>query len=239
MRENRETPLPPVAANAAGRWGKAMSHKTHVHDSGESYNGIRPAKQPNKRGRPPAEAVEERPLTKENAGQPNPCWTPSQGSGPSGLDRVREAAKKDRKTRFTALLHHVTADLLRESYHSLKKKIDTISSNLRKILDEVIDNGGTVATYGASATSTVLNSLLGLNHLVSFIVDDNLLRKNRLSPGFMVPVHSSDALDEYRPTCVVISAWRFAGDIVERNKKYLSAGGRFIVPLPFNRSAGS
>jgi group II intron reverse transcriptase/maturase len=35
---------------------------------------------------------------------------------------VREVAKKDGKVRFTALLHHVTVDLLRESYHSLKKK---------------------------------------------------------------------------------------------------------------------
>ena len=34
---------------------------------------------------------------------------------------MREAARRDRKLRFTALLHHVTADLLRDSYHSLKK----------------------------------------------------------------------------------------------------------------------
>jgi RNA-directed DNA polymerase len=99
-----------------------MSHKTHVHDSGESYNGIRPAKQPNKSRTLPAEAVEERPLTKENAAQPNPCWTPSQESGHSGLNRVREAARKDGKARFTALLHHVTVDLLQVSYHCLKKK---------------------------------------------------------------------------------------------------------------------
>jgi RNA-directed DNA polymerase len=93
-----------------------------MHDSGESYCGIVPAKQPNKSGRPPAEAVEGRPMTKENVGQPNPYWTPSQKSGPNGLDRVREAAKKDGKLRFTALLHHVTIDLLRDSYYSLKKK---------------------------------------------------------------------------------------------------------------------
>jgi group II intron reverse transcriptase/maturase len=66
--------------------------------------------------------VEGRTLTKENVGQPNPDWTPSQGSGPSGLDRVREAAKKDGKLRFTALLLHITIELLRDSYSNLKKK---------------------------------------------------------------------------------------------------------------------
>jgi group II intron reverse transcriptase/maturase len=35
---------------------------------------------------------------------------------------VREVAKKDGEVRFTALLQHVTVDLLRDSYHSLKKK---------------------------------------------------------------------------------------------------------------------
>jgi len=35
---------------------------------------------------------------------------------------VREVAKKDGKLKFTALLHHVSNDLLRDSYHSLKKK---------------------------------------------------------------------------------------------------------------------
>jgi RNA-directed DNA polymerase len=99
-----------------------MSDKTHMNDNGESYSVVVPAKQPNKSGQPPAEAVEGRTLTKENVGQPNSRWTPSQTSGPSGLDRVREAARRDGKLRFTALLHHITVNLLRDSYHKLKKK---------------------------------------------------------------------------------------------------------------------
>jgi retron-type reverse transcriptase len=35
---------------------------------------------------------------------------------------VRGAARRDKKQKFTALLHHVTVDLLRDSYHSLKKQ---------------------------------------------------------------------------------------------------------------------
>src|ERR1035441_4213349 len=99
-----------------------MSYKAHMHGGGESYSGVVPAKQPNKSGRPPAEVVEERPLTKENMDQLNLYRIQSRESGPNGLDRVREAARRDGKLRFTALLHHVTVDLLRDSYHSLKKR---------------------------------------------------------------------------------------------------------------------
>jgi len=99
-----------------------MSDKLHMHDDGESYSGIVPTKQPNKSGEPPAEAVEGRPLTKEKMVQPNSHRTQSRGSGPSGLDRLREAARKNRKIKFTALLHHVTVELLRESYYALKRE---------------------------------------------------------------------------------------------------------------------
>ena len=98
-----------------------MSDKALMHGGGESYSGIVPTKQPNKSGRPPAEVAEGRPPTKENTQEPNPCRTPSRENGPSGLARVREAAK-DRKLKFTALLHHVSIDLLRKSYYSLKRQ---------------------------------------------------------------------------------------------------------------------
>jgi RNA-directed DNA polymerase len=99
-----------------------MSDKSLMHDHGESNSGIVPTKQPNKGGEPLAEAGEGRPLTKENTHQPNPCRTPSRESGLSGLERVREAARKDGKLKFTALLHQVTIELLRESYYSLKRQ---------------------------------------------------------------------------------------------------------------------
>jgi hypothetical protein len=103
-----------------------MSGKALMNDIGESYSGVVPEKQPNKGGRPSAEdpegAPEGRPLAKENTEQSNQCRTQRRENGPNGLERVREVAKKDGKVRFTALLHHVTVDLLRDSYHSLKKK---------------------------------------------------------------------------------------------------------------------
>jgi len=99
-----------------------MSHKSSMYEGGESYSGVVPTKRPNKSGQPLAEAVEGRPLTKENTPEPNSCRTPRRESGRSGLERVREAARKDKKQRFTALLHHVSIDRLRDSYHSLKKK---------------------------------------------------------------------------------------------------------------------
>ena len=99
-----------------------MSYKAQRAGGGESYSGIVPAKQPNEGRGGPQEAVEGRPLTEENMEESNSCRTPSRRSETNGLDRVRQAAKKDKKLRFTALLHHVNPELLRSSYFSLKKR---------------------------------------------------------------------------------------------------------------------
>jgi len=40
----------------------------------------------------------------------------------SDLQGVREVARRDKRTRFTALLHHVTPERLRESYYALKRE---------------------------------------------------------------------------------------------------------------------
>jgi group II intron reverse transcriptase/maturase len=54
--------------------------------------------------------------------EPNLCRAPNRESEPSGLDRVRQAAKKDKNVRFTALLHHVSLEQLRLSYFRLKRR---------------------------------------------------------------------------------------------------------------------
>jgi RNA-directed DNA polymerase len=69
-----------------------------------------------------AESGEGRPPIKENAGPPNTYPTQSGKGVSQGLAGVRKAAKENKEMKFTALLHHLAVDLLRESFYSLKRK---------------------------------------------------------------------------------------------------------------------
>ena len=80
---------------------------------------VKPA---NKAGQPAAEWAEPRTGTKGNTGQSRTRRTQSRGSVSQGLDCVRKAARQRKKEKFTALLHHVTVDLLRESFLALKRR---------------------------------------------------------------------------------------------------------------------
>jgi RNA-directed DNA polymerase len=93
-----------------------------MHERGKSDSSVVPGKPPNKAEEPAAEAGEGRELAKGNAGEHTTLRTPSREGVSSGLERVRQAAGRDRKQRFTALLHHVyDVEGLRTAYYALKR----------------------------------------------------------------------------------------------------------------------
>lgn len=87
----------------------------------KSDEGVVPEKRPNKGGMPPAEAVEGRTSPKGNGGRTTAVRTQSRAAASNGLAAVRQAARQSREVRFTALLHHITIELLEQSYFALKR----------------------------------------------------------------------------------------------------------------------
>ncbi len=98
-----------------------------MNDRGKSDSRVVPVKLANNTGRLVAESVEERRLAKGNTVQQNTLRTQRRGDVDvsSALERVRQAARKDRNARFTALLHHVTVDRLRVAYWAINPKAAT------------------------------------------------------------------------------------------------------------------
>jgi RNA-directed DNA polymerase len=87
----------------------------------ESECAIVPMKLTNKEAQASAEPAEGRAQTEENDAQLNTRPTRSGKRVSQGLGGVRQAARARKQERFTALLHHLTVELLRESYYGLKR----------------------------------------------------------------------------------------------------------------------
>jgi RNA-directed DNA polymerase len=92
-----------------------------MHDCEKSHSAIVAAKPTNKAGVPAAEPVEPRAGTERNAGEQSTHRTQSRVRVSQALDRVRQAARLRKKERFTALFHHLSIDLFRESFFALKR----------------------------------------------------------------------------------------------------------------------
>lgn len=135
---NREIPPSPTDGNgAAGRSQKVKDLECDMHGGGKSDDCIVPEKSPNRprtfwelweqinaplaRSRAKREEMEGRRSTEGNAEQTATGRTQSRHAVSPGLQRVRNAARRDKRARFTCLLPHVSVELLRESYRHLKK----------------------------------------------------------------------------------------------------------------------
>ena len=116
---NREIPETPARYGGAGRSEKAECRTSDMHVFGKSDGCIVPEKQPNE-GSVSSEAVEGRRPTERNILQTATPRTQSRTSVSIGVQGVREAARKRPQVRFNALLHHITVDLLRDSFHGWK-----------------------------------------------------------------------------------------------------------------------
>lgn len=125
----------------SGGSGKAKSRNPDIYADEKSDTSIVPKKPPNK-GNKPAEGVEGRDVAKRNADQaPAPRTQGRTLSASKGLEGIRGIARRDRRTRFTALLHHVTPSLLMESFYALQRGAAAGVDGVRwqeyeKILDE-------------------------------------------------------------------------------------------------------
>ena len=93
-----------------------------MHGPEKSDSAIVAMKPANKAAPVAAEWVEPRAGTKGNAEQSRTQRTQRRASVSPRLDRVRHAARQRKKEKFTALLHHVTVDLLRDAFLALKRR---------------------------------------------------------------------------------------------------------------------
>jgi len=89
---------------------------------GKSDSPVIPVKSPNQAVGPAAEATEGRGLAKGNSPERNAFRTQGRENAPSALERVRQAATRDKKQRFTALFHHIyEVERLRAAFYATKK----------------------------------------------------------------------------------------------------------------------
>lgn len=117
-----------------------------------------------------------------------------------------------------------------------RKFADQITQAGVKLLETIRESqakGRTLAGYGAPAKATTLMYQFGLTQNdLAYIVDDSSWKQGLYSPGLNIPIVSSDHLADHPVDDLIILAWNFSKPIIDNNRKFLTDGRRFIVPLP-------
>jgi novobiocin biosynthesis protein NovU/D-mycarose 3-C-methyltransferase len=118
------------------------------------------------------------------------------------------------------------------SWKPFVDQVRHIQSALPSLLRSLRSQGKSIIGYGASAKGNTLLNTCGITAKdLDFIIDNTPFKQNKVAPGSWIPIRPPERLQD-RPDYALILAWNFAPEIIQRERAYQTAGGRFILPLP-------
>lgn len=118
-------------------------------------------------------------------------------------------------------------------YREFEEGVFKHRRDLVRLIDSIIGDGKTIFGYGASTKGNVLLQFCGLTakHLPC-IADVNEQKFGCFTPGTHIPIVSEKEAHAMKPDYFLVLPWHFKHTILEREKEFLSRGGKFIFPLP-------
>jgi hypothetical protein len=146
---------------------------------------------------------------------------------------VKESSKRVATERASELQRREAPFHARGEYEAFASRSSAIARELVARLEELKAAGKRVVGYGASAKGNVLLNVCGIGtHLVEYIVDSIPYKQGRFTPGTNIPVVPESRLDEDTPDRVLLLAWNFKDEIMEKQRAFRERGGKFIVTVP-------
>lgn len=126
-----------------------------------------------------------------------------------------------------------------EPYARFAQNAERVRDDLRRLCESIVGDGKTIHVYGASTKGNTILQYAGLDHrLIACAADRNPDKWGSRTIRTEIPIVSEEESRAADPDCYLVLPWHFLAEFIERERSYLEAGGKFIVPLPDVRVIG-
>lgn len=118
------------------------------------------------------------------------------------------------------------------NYSQYQSKVSAINTTFTNGLLTLKKQGHTIVGFGASAKGSTLLNYAGINtDIMDAIIDDTEQKIGKFSPGTGIPIYARNYLKSHQVDYVVILAWNFKIEIINKLRDY-GYEGKFIIPAP-------
>lgn len=157
----------------------------------------------------------------------------------SGSIRVFAKFKRNRNYKISQSVMKLIGKEKMQNINSLAnlddfaKRVFSHREKLIKVLNEIKKGGHHIAGYGASGRANTLLNFCGIDSsTIDYIVDDSPERQGKLTPGTHIPIVPASNFGKDKIKYVVLLAWNYKDEILNKEKAFLKRGGKFVIPLP-------
>jgi hypothetical protein len=120
-----------------------------------------------------------------------------------------------------------------DTYANFEPRVRAIREESLAFLRRAKAAGHSVVAYGAAAKGNTFLNYCGIGpDLVSYVVDRNPAKQNRLLPGSRLPIRDPAHVLETRPDYLLILPWNLAGEISGQMADIRGWGGQFVTAVP-------
>jgi SAM-dependent methyltransferase len=111
--------------------------------------------------------------------------------------------------------------------------VERIKSDVVDFIRTEVGKGKEVYVYGASTKGNTVLQYFGLDHtLITAAAERNPDKWGKVTVGTRIPIVSEEEARAAKPDYFLVLPWHFIEEFKMRERAYLSAGGRFILPAP-------
>jgi NDP-4-keto-2,6-dideoxyhexose 3-C-methyltransferase len=125
-------------------------------------------------------------------------------------------------------------------YAEFRQSVETVRRDLTTLVDRLTGDGKVIYAYGASTKGNTILQYCGLDETrISKAADRNPEKWGKRTPGTGIVIVSEAQARADQPDYFLALPWSFLSAFVERERRFLERGGKFIVPLPEPHVIGS
>ncbi len=118
-------------------------------------------------------------------------------------------------------------------YIDFAERVFKHRDNLKELIEALVKDGKKIIGYGASTKGNVLLQFCGFTkEHIQYIAEVNPDKYGSFTPGTNIPIISEKEARDMNPDYFFVLPWHFKNTILEREKEYMTNGGKFIFPLP-------
>ena len=120
-----------------------------------------------------------------------------------------------------------------ETYLNFSNNVEFVKRELKELLYQLKLEGKKVMGYGASAKGVGLLNMCKIERdEIESVVDETPAKQGKTIPGLGIPIVGFDCFDVVEPDYIILLAWNFAKELIEKTPRHKERRGKYIIPIP-------